>query len=38
MVENICKQIDQQRINLQNIHVAQVAQYKKINQPKNGKT
>ena len=37
MGENICKQIDQQRINLQNIQIAQVAQYKKITQSKNGK-
>ena len=29
MGENICKQIDQQRINVQNIQIAQVAQYKK---------
>ena len=31
MGENICKQIDQQRINVQNIQIAQVAQYKKNN-------
>ena len=33
MEENICKRINGQRINLQNIETAHAAQYQKINQP-----
>ena len=37
MGENICKQCDQQGINLQNIQTPHVAQYKKqLNQKQNG--
>ena len=36
MGENICKWRNQQGINLQNIQIAQIAQYQKIIQSKNG--